>query len=136
MPFDTVEDAARFLCRNRIGALPVVDAHGRLLGMITETDVLTAFAEVLSAGGPSSRLEVSLADRPGELARVLRILGDDMRLNLTSLMVLPGGSGGRKTVIVHVATIDPREAIAALEQAGAVVGWPSLEADLRRETPS
>ena len=135
-PFDTVEDAAKLLCRHRIGALPVVDAHGRLVGMISETDVLTAFAEVLSAGGPSSRLEVSLADRPGELARVLRILGDDMRLNLTSLMVLPGGSGGRKTVIVHVATIDPREAIAALEQAGAVVGWPSLEADLRRETPS
>ena len=135
-PLDSVEDAAKQLCRRRIGALPVVDAHGRLLGMITETDVLTAFAEVLSAGGPSSRLEVSLADRPGELARVLRILGDDMRLNLTSLMVLPGGSGGRKTVIVHVATIDPREAIAALEQAGAVVGWPSLEADLRRETPS
>jgi hypothetical protein len=33
---------------------------------------------------------------------------------------------------VHMDTIDPREAIAALEAAGAVVGWPSLEADLRR----
>jgi CBS domain-containing protein len=50
-PLDTVEDAAKMLCRHRIGALPVVDAHGRLLGMISETDVLTAFAEVLSAAG-------------------------------------------------------------------------------------
>jgi len=76
-PFDTVEDAAKLLCRHRIGALPVVDAHGRLLGMISETDVLTAFAEVLSAGGPSSRLEVSLSDRPGEMARALHIIGED-----------------------------------------------------------
>jgi acetoin utilization protein AcuB len=131
-PFDTVEDAAKLLCRHRIGALPVVDAHGRLLGMISETDVLTAFTEVLSAGGPSSRLELSLSDRPGELAGVLHVLGEELGLNITSLMVLPRGEGGRKTAIVHVGTIDPREAIAALEGAGVVVGWPSLEADLRR----
>lgn len=131
-PFDAVEDAAEQICRHRIGALPVVDAHGRLLGMITETDVVTAFAEVLSAGGPSSRLEVSIADRPGELARLLAIIGGELKLNITSLMVLPAGEDGRKTAIVHVATIDPREAIEALERAGATVGWPSLEADLRR----
>ena len=135
-PYDSVEDAAKLLCRHRIGALPVVDAHGRLLGMISETDVLTAFAEVLSAGGASSRLELSLSDRPGELANALRILGAELHLNITSLMVLPRGEGGRKTAIVHVATIDPREAIAALEATGVRVGWPSLEADLRKEMPA
>ncbi len=130
-PFDTVEDAAKLLCRHRIGALPVVDAHGRLLGMITETDVLTAFAEVFSAGGPSSRLEVLIPDRPGELARALGIVGE-LKLNITSLMVHPRGHEGSKTTIFHVGTIDPREAIEALERAGFTVGWPSLEADLRK----
>ncbi|HSU14235.1 CBS and ACT domain-containing protein [Longimicrobium sp.] len=131
-PFDAVEDAAEQICRHRIGALPVVDAHGHLLGVITETDVVVAFAEVLAAGGPSSRLEVSIADRPGELARLLAIIGGELKLNVTSLMVLPDGKDGRKTAVLHVATIDPREAIEALERAGATVGWPSLEADLRR----
>jgi len=131
-PYDTVEDAARELCRHRIGSLPVVDAHGRLLGMVTETDILHAFAEVLAAGGSSSRLEISLSDRPGELARALHIVGEELGLNITSMMVLPAGKDGRKTAIVHVATIDPREAIEALEAAGARVGWPSLENDLRR----
>lgn len=130
-PFDTVEDAAKLLCRHRIGALPVVDAHGRLLGMITETDVLTAFAEVFSAGGPSSRLEVLIPDRPGELARALGMLSE-LKLNITSLMVHPRGHEGSKTTIIHVGTIDPREAIEALERAGFTVGWPSLEADLRK----
>ncbi len=131
-PLDTVEDAAKLLCRHRIGALPVVDAHGRLLGMITESDVLTAFAEVFSAGGASSRLEVLVPDRPGELARALDIVGGRLKLNVTSLMVLPRGDGGSKTTIFHLGTIDPREAIEALERAGFTVGWPSLEADLRR----
>ena len=130
-PFDTLEDAADQLCRHRIGALPVVDAHGRLVGMLSETDVLHAFAAVLAAGGPSSRLEVELPDRPGELARVLHVVGDELHLNITSLMVLPQEHAGRKTAIVHLGTIDPREAIAALEAAGARVGWPSLEGDLR-----
>jgi acetoin utilization protein AcuB len=132
-PFDAVEDAAEQICSHRIGALPVVDAHGRLLGVITETDVVNAFAEVLSAGGPSSRLEVAIADRPGELARLLAVIGGELKLNVTSLMVMPGVSqDGRKTAVLHVATIDPREAIEALERAGALVGWPSLEADLRK----
>jgi len=132
-PFDAVEDAAEQICSHRIGALPVVDAHGRLLGMITETDVVDAFAEVLSAGGPSSRLEVSIADRPGELARLLAVIGGELKLNVASLMVMPGETeDGRKTAVLHVATIDPREAIEALERAGAIVGWPSLEADLRK----
>jgi acetoin utilization protein AcuB len=129
---DTVEDAAKLLCRHRIGSLPVVDAHGRLLGMITETDVLTAFAEIFSAGGPSSRIEVLIPDRPGELARALGIVGGDLKLNVTSLMVQPRGEDGAKTTIFHVGTIDPREAIEALERAGFTVGWPSLEADLHR----
>jgi acetoin utilization protein AcuB len=134
-PLDSVEDAAQQMCRRRIGALPVVDAHGRLLGLVSETDILHAFAEVLSAGGPSSRLEVRLPDRPGELARALRILGEELKLNITSLMVMPEAEDGRRTTVLHVATIDPREAIEALERAGAEVGWPSLEADLRKGAP-
>ena len=132
-PEDDAEEALEVMRRRQVRRLPVVDAHGRLLGMITETDVLHAFAEVLAAGGASSRLEVSLPDRPGELARVLHVLGEELRLNVTSLMVMPRPEGGRKTAVVHVGTIDPREAIEALEAAGAVVGWPSLEHDLRKE---
>jgi acetoin utilization protein AcuB len=129
---DTVEDAAKTLYRHRIGAVPVVDAHDRLLGILTETDILHAFVEILGGSEPSTRLEVELRDRPGELARAVRILGEDLRLNITSVLVPPARGPGSRTAILHVATIDPREAIAALEGAGYQVGWPSLEADLRR----
>ncbi len=131
-PFDTVEDAAVRMRRHRVGSLPVVDAGGALLGILTETDILQAFVEIFTTSGPSSRLEISLPDRPGELARAMRAIGEELKINVNSVMVTGRDAEGRKTAVVHLATIDPREAIAALERAGARVGWPSLENDLRR----
>jgi CBS domain-containing protein len=37
-----VEEAARLLLRHRIGCLPVVDASGVPLGLVTETDLIRA----------------------------------------------------------------------------------------------
>ena len=131
-PGDTLEDAAGRMRRHRVGALPVVDAAGALLGIIAETDLIHAFVEVFTASGPSSRLEIALADRPGELARAVRVIGEELRLNINSIMVQrPDDPGGRRTAVVHVATIDPREVIAALERIGYAVGWPTLENDPR-----
>ena len=130
-PYDAVEDAAKLMQRARIGAVPVVDAGGHLLGILSESDVLGAFVELLGPAGASSRLEVALPDRTGELARVTALIAG-LGVNLCSLMVPPGDPGDRRTVLLHVATIDPREVIAALERIGLEVGWPSLEGDLRR----
>ena len=48
-PKDSVADAARFLRRERLGAVPIVD-RDKLVGILTRSDVLDAF--------------VALADRP------------------------------------------------------------------------
>ncbi len=47
-PHDTVEDAARLMLKHKIGGLPIV-AAGRLVGIITTTDLLRAFLNVVSA---------------------------------------------------------------------------------------
>lgn len=130
-PLDTVEDAAKLMRRRRIGALPVVDAHGAVLGILSESDVLDAFVEILGPANASSRLEIALADRAGELARAMRVIGEELHVNICSLMVPPGTPDEGRIAIVHINTIDPRETIAALEAAGFEVGWPSLESDLR-----
>jgi acetoin utilization protein AcuB len=134
-PLDTVEDAAKEMRRTRIGALPVVDAHGALLGILSESDVLDAFVEILGPPGQSSRIEVALADRAGELARAMAVVAE-RGVNVCSAMVPPGKQGERRIAIVHIATIDPRETIASLEAAGFEVGWPSLETDLRAGGPA
>lgn len=135
-PLDTVEDAAKLMRRRRIGALPVVDAHGAVLGILSESDVLDAFVEIVGPANASSRLEIALPDRAGELARAMRVIGEELGVNVCSVMVPPGTAGEQRVAIVHVATIDPRETIHALEAAGFEVGWPSLETDLRAGVPA
>jgi CBS domain-containing protein len=44
-PEDTIETAASLLHTNKIGALPVRDAEGRLVGMLSERDVVRGVAE-------------------------------------------------------------------------------------------
>lgn len=124
-PRAPIEEAAALLARHKIGCLPVIE-DGRLAGILTETDVLHAFVELFRAHGPSSRIEVRMPDRPGELARVVRVIGIDFKINITG-MVLPPTEGGAAVAIIHLQTLDPRPLIERLEKLGYQVGWPSLE---------
>jgi acetoin utilization protein AcuB len=51
----SIRDAARLMYERRLGALPVVERE-RLIGLITETDVLGAFQELL---GPARATAIS-----------------------------------------------------------------------------
>jgi CBS domain-containing protein len=44
-PEDTVETAATLLVTNQIGAMPVRDANGRIVGMLTERDIMRGFSQ-------------------------------------------------------------------------------------------
>ena len=44
-PDPDARDAARIMLDHKIGALPVVD-DGRVIGIVTETDLLRAFVKV------------------------------------------------------------------------------------------
>jgi acetoin utilization protein AcuB len=44
----SIRDAARLMHERRLGALPVID-RDRLVGILTETDVLRAFQRLLGA---------------------------------------------------------------------------------------
>ncbi len=48
-PATSVRDAARLLHERKIGALPVVEAD-RVVGILTERDVLATFREMLDEG--------------------------------------------------------------------------------------
>jgi acetoin utilization protein AcuB len=130
-PLETIEDAARTLYRHRISCLPVVSARGDLQGILTETDILHAFVHLLGGMQPCSRIEVALADRPGELAKAIRVVGEELGINIVSLLVPSAPRGEARIAILNLATIDPREALEALEERGFRVGWPALERDLR-----
>jgi acetoin utilization protein AcuB len=131
-PITPIEEAARLLYEHRIGCLPVMDGS-RLVGILTETDVLRSFVELFGGAEPSSRLEIRMQNRPGELARVVRLIGIDHKINITGMVVPPFESTNEAVAIVHVQTLDPRPLIEQLRQLGYQIGWPAL--DLEEEPP-
>jgi acetoin utilization protein AcuB len=50
-PNDSVERAAEILVERKIGGLPIVDEGDRPVGMLTESDLLRCFLELLRAKG-------------------------------------------------------------------------------------
>jgi acetoin utilization protein AcuB len=123
-PTAPVEDAARVMLTEKISALPVTEA-GRLVGIVTETDVMRLFVKALGAGEPSSRIDVVIGPSSSALADVVATV-QAAGAPISSIVTLPGG-GGLKDAVLRVGTIDPRPAIAALVGKGVAVktAWRS-----------
>jgi acetoin utilization protein AcuB len=114
-PTFSVEEAARIMVAERISALPVT-TDGRLVGIVTETDILALFVRALGAAEPSSRLDVDLGSARSALAEVVGIL-ESCGTPISSVVTLVNPEG-RREGIIRVATIDPGSAIRALEARG------------------
>ncbi len=69
-PEDDMEVAANLIYKHKISGLPVVQ-DGALVGVITETDLLRTFIDMMGLLTPSSRVDVMLGDSPGALRRAL-----------------------------------------------------------------
>jgi acetoin utilization protein AcuB len=68
-PDTPMEEAARIMADNKIGGLPVIQ-DGKLVGIITETDIFKVFLELLGAREGGLRLTLGIPERKGEIARL------------------------------------------------------------------
>jgi acetoin utilization protein AcuB len=114
-PMAPIEDAARLMVLEKIGALPVTDG-GRLVGLVTETDVLRLFVRAMGAGEPTSRLHIALGNRPHALAEVVHAV-DAQGTEISSLVTLSSGDG-LKEAVIRIRTINPGPVVWALEARG------------------
>lgn len=64
---DPLEEAARIMVDNKVGGLPVM-RDGKLVGLITETDIFKTFMEMMGARDQGVRLTLLCPDQPGKLA--------------------------------------------------------------------
>jgi acetoin utilization protein AcuB len=123
-PHCPIEEAAALMFEKRIGALPVVQ-EGRLVGIITETDVLEAFVEAMGIRGSCSRVEIVVEDTPAALyaiGDIVRERAGDIASIMTARATYRGEE--RKVLIVRIETDDPEETVKAIEKAG----YPVLSA--------
>jgi acetoin utilization protein AcuB len=120
-PLDPVEDAARIMREHKIGCLPVMDG-AELVGILTGMDILDTLIRLTGISLPSSRLEVALDDRPGELARLTALLAA-RNVNIHSILTYPDADRLVRTVL-RVGSSQVRTLAEDLRQEGFRVLWP------------
>ncbi|MCP5096358.1 MAG: CBS domain-containing protein [Chloroflexi bacterium] len=65
----TLEDAAELMSQYKVGGLPVVE-DDIVVGVITETDLLHEFRNLLGANDPGWRVTMRVPDRTGEFTKL------------------------------------------------------------------
>jgi acetoin utilization protein AcuB len=74
-PDDDVEFAAKLIYNHKIGGLPVVKGD-QLVGIITATDILRTFIDMMGILSSSSRIDVVIGEQPGSFKNALQIIND------------------------------------------------------------
>ena len=111
-----IEEAALIMREKKIGCLPVVDA-GRVVGILTETDILDAFIEGMGVSGPGYRMEIALPNRPGMLYEILKMM-KDFDANVVSVATATHDDTDRKILILRIETKNYKLLKAAIKKAG------------------
>ncbi|MDD5762498.1 MAG: CBS and ACT domain-containing protein [bacterium] len=111
-----IEEAALIIREKKIGCLPVVD-NGKLVGILTETDILDSFIEAMGVSGPGYRIEIALANKPGMLFEVLKLL-KDFDANIVSVATAPHDDPGLKILILRIETRNYKVLKAAIRKSG------------------
>ena len=74
-PDDDIEFAAQLIYNHKIGGMPVVK-DGRLTGIITATDILRTFIDMMGILSSTSRIDVVIDDRPNSFKKALQIINE------------------------------------------------------------
>lgn len=118
-PDTTIERAAHIMQENRISALPVIQ-DGKLVGIITTTDVMGVLLEAIGIDrGESTRFVVLVdRDRIGFVAEMTHILKDH-EITIRSIVSWPDRDHEKlHHLVMRVPERDGEKAIAVLREGG------------------
>lgn len=93
-----IEEVAYQLYRNKIGALPVVDADNKLCGIITDSDVFKAFVDIMGFAKTSTKITLDATDKVGVLADIANIF-KERGINIISAVTRSTGPNTAEIMI-------------------------------------
>jgi acetoin utilization protein AcuB len=114
--YTTLEEAARIMADSKISSLPVMRS-GKLVGIITETDLFMIFLELLGARQKGVRLTMLVPEEKGMLASVTSEIAH-MGGNILALGTFQGEDPTNKMVTVKVVDAPTEKLVAIMEALG------------------
>jgi acetoin utilization protein AcuB len=125
-PDMSLEDAAHVILERRIGGLPVLD-DGKLVGIITVVDILSAFITIMGMLAYSSRLDVKASSPQTALLEIAQVIGRH-DAELISVYHLPKTEGQENVYSVRLKKCDLEPIVADLKKSGMEVVATNLMA--------
>lgn len=123
-PLDIAEELSTIFYEHNISCIPVLEDN-KLVGLVTEREMLHAFIQLTGTHQPGSHLEVAVPNEAGQLAKVASAL-KDFHLNISSVLVYPSHDEKEKIVVFRVGTMNPLPVIEHLIDHGYEVKWPPV----------
>lgn len=115
IPTDALLEEAALLMRDRkIEMVPVV-AGEKLVGVITESDILDSFINIMGMRMRGVRLVLEVADEPGNLSKIGNLVAEH-GMNITHLAMYPGA--GTSQIVLGVNSLNTADLETQLESLG------------------
>lgn len=112
----TLEEAAVLMRDNNIGALPVVE-DGKLVGIITESDIFDSFIDLMGLREASSRVTLDVEDRVGVLAEITQMI-KERGINIITMATLNYPGEKRAELVLRLDAKDPGDLVREFEKGG------------------
>lgn len=127
-PCSTLDDALLLLDRERVGALPVVDESGKVVGIFSIRDLTKAYRKLFGLGDRGSAMIVVEDDgNPKPLTRICRVL-EEHDIRFTRLIRKDKESDDdTATIYLRVNTYNLSSVRNALKEAGFKTAIPTVD---------
>lgn len=114
-PDELFEEVANIFYEKEFACVPVVHQK-KLIGMVTEKDLLYAFIQLTGTQGPSTRLEIRVPDRVGILSDVSTFFSK-RNIKIVSVYTYPTPQqSGFKILVFRIQTMNPMNVIHDIKQ--------------------
>ena len=113
---DTVEHAAQVMLEQTISGMPVLDAHGELVGIITQSDIFRAFMHITGVRQGGVQFALRLEDKPGLIKDVVDLLRARGARFVSLLSSYATSKEGFRDVYIRVKNLTPEGVAAAKEE--------------------
>lgn len=119
LPDDDIERAAQLIYKHKISGLPVIEKGRKIVGIITESDILRAFIDMMGILSSSARIDITTNDDSSALNQAIQVIhdqgGDIINVGMTAQRT------AQRTYFFRLAPCDTAPIRHALEKSGFAV---------------
>jgi len=99
----TIQDALLLIEKTRVGAFPVVDENFKIVGIVSDRDLLNAFINVLGVKEPGVLLGIVVDENIEEMERIIHALIAE-NITFGSILVYRDWNPGKRAVFPYLLT--------------------------------